>query len=162
MSKPDGYTLIEALLALCILSIAAIGVAGLQWQAFSTIRQAALQGEALALAADIAERLRSLPQPASLFFDSDALVSADAAGCADPACAAAAADLREWSGRLRARLPAARARICADAAPWDSARGGFSWDCRGAGPLLVKLGWRENSAAESAPRLVLAVGGGDR
>lgn len=164
MQIPDrgGYTLIEVLVALCILSIAALGAAELQWQALAAIRQAALQGEALALATDIAERLRAMP-------DADRCVSA--AGCPLPAdidcdaraCSAAqlaAADLRAWLAAASARLPAARLQLCADDAPWDAAREAFRWECSGAGQAWIKLGWNESGVAEEAPRLLLPAGDG--
>jgi type IV pilus assembly protein PilV len=161
ISRREGYTLIEVLVALCIFSIAALGVAELQWQAFSTIHQAALHAEALALASDVAERLRGLPDAETLFIDTASTLPDDP-GCAEQACSAAqlaAADLAAWLDARRARLPSARMRICADDAPWDEARGAFRWECRGAGPAWIKLGWRQNSAEDGDPQLVLLLPG---
>jgi type IV pilus assembly protein PilV len=161
----DGYTLIEALVALCVLTIASLGAAELQWRSLLTMHQAALQSDALRLASDIAERLRGLPQPEMLFLDSQSSLPEAGRDCALRSCSAAElalADVRESLELRRARLPQARIRICADGAPWDASRKGFRWDCSGAGPVLIKLGWRENAAAPDTPRLVLTVGGVDR
>lgn len=162
--RGHGYTLIEVLVALCIFSIAALGVAQLQWHAFATIQRAALHGEALALATDITERLRGLPDSATLLVDSNSPLP-ETIDCDRFACSAAqlaAVDLREWLNALRSRLPQARLRICADDAPWDEARAALRWDCPGAGPAWVKLGWREDVAEEPAPRLVLPLPGRGR
>jgi type IV pilus assembly protein PilV len=159
---PGGYTLIEVLVALCILSIAALGAAELQWQALAAIRQAALHGEALALASDVAERLRAMPDAESCFTPAGCALPA-AIDCDELACSAAqlaAADLRAWLDAASVRLPAARLQLCADDAPWDAAREAFRWDCSGAGPAWVKLGWSESGMPEDAPRLLLLAGGG--
>ncbi|MBK4733604.1 type IV pilus modification protein PilV [Noviherbaspirillum pedocola] len=153
----DGYTLLEVLVALCIFSIAALGVSELQWHAFSAIQRAALQGEALALATDIAERLRGLPDRETLLLDSDSPLP-DIMDCERLACSAAqlaAVDLREWLTAVRSRLPGARLRVCADGAPWDAATAALRWDCADAGPVWVKLGWRDDVDNASAPRLAL-------
>lgn len=166
-SSTDGYTLIEVLVALCLLSIAALGVADMQWQAMRTTQLAMQDGSALRLAADMAERLRSLPHFDALVFDTDTDALApepSAASCEDRTCSPEqwlAGQAREWGRLLQASLPGGRARICADPSPWDAERGGYRWDCGpaiGPGPLMIKIGWRSADAYEAAVRIVLGIG----
>lgn len=114
-----GFTLIEVLIVLCLLSLAALSLLELQWRSLHVTRQSALHGVAMQLAVDMAERLR--------------------AGAAPDAAEQAA-----WQAEVAAALPAGRALICQDAAPWDEAAGAYRWACSGeaAGPQVVKLGWR--------------------
>jgi type IV pilus assembly protein PilV len=58
-SMQDGMTLIEALVALLVLSIGLLGVAGLQWQALRSNHGAHLRSQATILAHDIADRMRA-------------------------------------------------------------------------------------------------------
>lgn len=130
-----GFTLIEVLIVLCLLSLAALSLLELQWRSLHATRQSALHGVAMQLAVDMAERLR--------------------AGTAPDAVEQAA-----WQAQVAAALPAGRALICQDAAPWDEAAGAYRWACSGepSGPLVIKLGWR--SAADGAalhPGVVIVV-----
>jgi type IV pilus assembly protein PilV len=128
-----GFTLIEVLAALCLLSLAALAIVGLQWRSLHATHQSALQRKAMQLAVDIADELR--------------------AGTAPDAPAQAA-----WTERAAAALPNGRAVICRDPAPWNDAAGAYRWSCDpAAGPLLVKLGWQEGGATPAAPLLVLPV-----
>ena len=128
-----GFTLIEVLVALCLLSLAALGIANLQWRSLHATHQSALHRMAMQLAADIADELRAGAMP-------------DA-----PAQAA-------WTGRAAALLPGGRAVVCRDPSPWDEAAGAYRCACEAAaGPLLVKIAWQEGGAAPVAPQLVIPV-----
>jgi type IV pilus assembly protein PilV len=133
-----GFTLIEVLIVLCLLSLGALSLLELQWRSLHATRQAALHGAAMQLAVDMAERLR--------------------AGAAPDAAEQAA-----WQAQVGAALPAGRALICQDAAPWDEAAGAYRWDCDGEppGPQVVKLGWRSGaSGAVPYPGVVIVVAPG--
>jgi type IV pilus assembly protein PilV len=130
-----GFTLIEVLIVLCLLSLGALSLLELQWRSLHATRQSALHGVAMQLAVDMAERLR--------------------AGAAPDAAEQAA-----WQAQVAAALPAGRALICQDAAPWDEAAGAYRWPCSGeaSAPQVVKLGWR--NAADGAvphPGVVIVV-----
>lgn len=128
-----GFTLIEVLVALCLLSLASLGIASLQWRSLQATHQSSLHRAAMQLAADIADELR--------------------AGTATDAPAQAA-----WTARAAAALPGGRAVICRDSSPWDDTAGAYRWACEpAAGPLLVKVAWQESGSAAAAPLLVLPV-----
>lgn len=132
-----GFTLIEVLVALCLLSLAALSIVALQWRSLGVTHQSALHGIAMQLAADMADGLR-----------------ADAGSSAPTA-----PDHSAWLTRVGAVLPGGRAVICRDPAPWDEAADAYRWDCGTAsGPLLIKIGWQEGgNGALAAPRVVVIV-----
>jgi type IV pilus assembly protein PilV len=128
-----GFTLIEVMVALCLLSLAALSIIDLQWRSLAATHQSALHGVAMQLAADMADNLR-----------------ADAGS--------AAQDHAAWLARVAAALPAGRAVICRDPAPWDDAAGAYRWDCAGdAGPLLIRIAWQEGGNRSSASPQVLVI-----
>jgi type IV pilus assembly protein PilV len=134
-----GFTLIEVLIVLCLLSLQAIGIIDLQWRSLRAARESALQSAAMQLAADMADGLRAAP-----------------AG-SDPM---AAPGFDDWQAGVATALPGGRAIICHDAAPWDEAAGAYRWDCGdSAGPLVIKIGWNDSggATAPASPRLVLTV-----
>jgi type IV pilus assembly protein PilV len=130
-----GFTLLEVLVALCLLSLAALSIVALQWRSLGATHQSALQGIAMQLAADMADGLRA------------------EAGSSTPT----APDHSAWVMRVGALLPGGRAVVCRDASPWDEATDAYRWDCGTAtGPLLIKIGWQEGGAP-AAPRVVIVV-----
>jgi type IV pilus assembly protein PilV len=133
-----GFTLMEVLIALCLLSLAAVGILDLQWRSLRAARQSSLHSTAMQLATDMADGLRA-----------DWLRS-------DPM---AAPGFDDWLAGVAAALPAGRAIICHDATPWDEAAGAYRWACSDpAGPLVIKIGWNDSGvAAPAAPGLVLIV-----
>jgi len=56
--KVAGFTLIETMVALMVLSVGMIGVAALHGQTLSASRTAIFRGQAISLAGDIADRIR--------------------------------------------------------------------------------------------------------
>jgi len=128
-----GFTLIEVLVALCLLSLAALGIVNLQWRSLHATHQSALHRTAMQLATDIADELRAGAMPEA------------------PALAA-------WTGRAATLLPGGHAVVCRDPSPWDEAAGAYRWACEpAAGPLLVKIAWQEGGGAPAAPQLVIPV-----
>jgi type IV pilus assembly protein PilV len=128
-----GFTLIEVLVALCLLSLASLGIASLQWRSLQATHQSSLHRTAMQLAADIADELRA-------------------------GTAAAAPAQAGWTARAVAALPGGQAVICRDSSPWDDAAGAYRWTCEpAAGPLVVKVAWRAGGNVPAAPQLVLPV-----
>lgn len=128
-----GFTLIEVMVALCLLSLAAFGIVSLQWRALHATHQSALHRIAMQLAVDIADELRAGTTP-------DASAQAG------------------WTLRAGAVLPGGRAVVCRDPSPWDDTAGAYRWTCASAsGPLLVKVAWQEGGGAPAAPQLLVPV-----
>lgn len=179
-----GFSLIEVLVSILVLGVGVIGAAGMQLNAVRTAQQSAFQTAALALASDIADKMRANDQlmkqddKANPFVGIDYSTNTEPAaprmGCygAHAGCNAqqiASFDIYEWMRRMKTVLPIARAVICRDATPWDDAANAYRWDCADAGanaPLVVKIGWQaknpdgsltDNEAGQFPPLLALAV-----
>jgi len=103
LSNQSGFTLVEVLVALVILAIGLLGVAGLQNRSLSGNQGALYRSQAVLFANDIIERMRVnrlqsrvVPSPYSI-----ALGAAAAGSVPDPA----KADLDDWKAEI-GNLPA--------------------------------------------------------
>jgi type IV pilus assembly protein PilV len=161
ISRENGFSMTEVLVAILVLAGGVIGAAGMQLNALRTTQQSGLHSSALQLAVEMADRMRAndsrMKQDDAdnpfLSVDYDAATDGDpiapAAFCYASACndeQLAVFDIYEWQRRIKAVLPGGRAVICRDATPWDEASKSFDWDCDGAAgkgaSLVIKLGWQ--------------------
>ena len=163
-SRSLGFTLVETLVAMFVLAFGVAGAAATQVSSARLRAQAALESEAVQLAASLGARMRvnahqmALPDAANpyLHVDYDAAGGAPAppplycfasAAC-DPA-GIAAFDVYDTARIVHGAFPGGRIVVCRDdgsAAP--------GWACAGGGgaPVVVKLGWRvPGRAGEPAP-----------
>lgn len=99
LRRDDGFTLVEAMVALIVLSVGLLGIAALYVETLRANRTSLHRTEAVNLATDIADRMRSNRIPA------------DAYACdspCDPATggnAIAIADLTDWVAQIQTQLP---------------------------------------------------------
>jgi type IV pilus assembly protein PilV len=126
-----GVTLIEVLVAVLILSIGLIGLAGLQMTSLQFNTSAYYRTQATALAYSLVERMRANREGAldDLY---NSAVEAPAPAC-DPAAAGAggspALDLAAWRNTLACRLPEGTGAIVRNgteftiSVQWDDSRG---------------------------------------
>lgn len=120
-SDAGGFTLVELLVAVVVLAVGLLGMAGLQMLALHGNQSSLQRSLALLLISDMAERMRANPEAAhaGLYALSPgvpgiapALPTPDcrsAPGCGSAQLAGF--DLAEWQQRLVASLPRATARI---------------------------------------------------
>jgi type IV pilus assembly protein PilV len=87
-----GFTLVEGLIALLVLSIGMLGIAALYAETLQSGRSAQLRTQAVSIAADLADRIRANRVPVNAY---------TAAGLN----ARATADLNEWNLLVATRLP---------------------------------------------------------
>lgn len=66
-SKSGGFTLIESLVALLVLSIGLLGIAALYMETLRAGRSALYRTEAVTMAADLADRMRANRNPANAY-----------------------------------------------------------------------------------------------
>jgi type IV pilus assembly protein PilV len=108
--KVRGFTLVEALVALVVLSVGLLGVAGMQLSSLQTNGTAFQRTQATFLAEDIADRMRANR--------ANALAGAYnfAFGTATPAVSAVTAsnDINAWKGRIAAVLAPASSGVAAE------------------------------------------------
>ncbi len=184
-TRGAGFTLIEVMVALLVLALAVLGIAGSQLASWRVRHDAALLSHGVQLASSLAERMRANSaqmqgdDAGNLYLQlqyegSGGAPAAPAQLCyADASCSAAQLarfDLYEVKAALHQRFPAGRVAVCRDNALWDAARAALRWECAGAAsaPLVVKLGWGARQApqnasmpdAAAAPLLALVVAGG--
>lgn len=100
-----GFTLIEAMVALIVLSVGLLGIAAMYVETLRANRTSLFRTQAVALATDIADRMRSNRLPANAY--------ACGSPC-DPGAggnAIADADLTEWVNSVAATLPGGTADV---------------------------------------------------
>lgn len=127
-TRQRGMTLIEILVAIVILSIGLLGLAGLQLKGMQVNQGSTYRWQAAALAEDLADRIRADSAGAKAGYYA---ITAGVAGSTSPNAGTAAA-LQEWLSRVKA-LPSGSADVLAVAggAPnqmqikvtWDDSRG---------------------------------------
>jgi type IV pilus assembly protein PilV len=154
-----GFSLIEILVALFVLAIGLLGMAGLQATAQRVTADSGNLGRATRAAHDMADRIR-LEIDASLvetFVTASASnqSSYDSASCySTSGCTGSTrvtADVAEWQRLLAAQLPGGQGIVCRDASPYDDA-GPSTPNCSGstADPLVVKVWWQARDLARQA------------
>jgi type IV pilus assembly protein PilV len=154
--RSRGFSLLEVLIAVVVLSFGLLGVVGLHASALQNNRAARLQSTAVQLGRELGEMMRGNKAVALQAADNpylgefnSPLAAATAATCLSvgSVCATnvevASAELSEWLSRVDGELPGARVTICRDDAPYD-AGGRPRWACADASAsdtLVIKIGW---------------------
>jgi type IV pilus assembly protein PilV len=169
--RPEkGFTLVEVLVSVVILSFGLLGMVGLQASSLQANRDARLQSTAVVLARELAEMMRGNKDVAlatgSAFLGSftTSLVPATPNYCLSvgSTCATAtdvaAAELTEWLARVDSELPGAQVTICHDSAPFHPTTSLPQWACTGAAadPIVIKIGWTRADTRVGSGALSLA------
>ena len=160
-----GFTLVEVLVALLVLSLGVLGVVALQAGTLRVTRESRLQEAAVRLASEFTDLVRSNPavarqttaaaNPYLVSFNGTAPSSGSscftASACAD-GVSVARRDVDDWAARVAAALPGARVAVCFDSSPF--ATGRPDWDCDDSGDvMMVKIGWTQSQIDRSATTL---------
>ena len=160
-----GFSLIEVLVAIIVLSIGMLGAVGMQSAALKANKESKNQSAAVAFARELGERMRGNHAVAiktavadnPFLFDttlsSTSSVAIFTVNCFTTGCPvpkdAATWDVAEWQGRVQAMLPTPRVKVCFDKNPYDSA-GVARWACTDDGDLSVlKMSWTSSNTAGS-------------
>ena len=158
-----GFSLIEVLVAIIILSIGMLGAVGMQSAALQSNKEARNQAAAVTFARELGERMRgnhttAIQTSASnnpYLFDTTLTDSSSVAtfsvNCFTTGCPilkdAATWDVADWQTRVQAALPTARVKVCFDQSPYDST-GAARWACTNDGDLsVVKMSWTSSNTA---------------
>jgi type IV pilus assembly protein PilV len=110
----EGFTLVEAMVALVVLSAGMIGVAALHGQGLGAGRSAQFRSVAVNLTADMADRIRVNRAAGAAYAGAAALNNCDPAGGGGVDCTPAqmaAHDLFRWNQRIASSLPNGQAVI---------------------------------------------------
>lgn len=131
MNKNTGFTLIEVLIAMLVLAVGLLGLAGLQATSLKNNQSAYNRSQATQLAYDLADRMRANVAGKTTYTTGTATATAaclTTAGCSKEAMAEN--DLKEWNDAITATLPAGTGTIVVNAGVftitinWDDNRDG--------------------------------------
>lgn len=109
MKTESGFTLVELMVAVLVLTIGLLGLAGLQVKGLSNNHNAYLRTQATLLAQDMADRMRNNQGGLASY-----LGSPSNNDCASSTCTStemAGYDLRKWGQQIAGRLPGASGSI---------------------------------------------------
>lgn len=157
-----GFSIVEVLVAIIILSVGMLGAVGMQATAMQSNKEARNQAAATTFARELAEKMRGNHTVAiktaaadnPYIFDITLVgtpLATPAVNCFTDGCPtvkdAASWDVADWQGRVQDALPTPRVKVCFDQDPFDSA-GKPRWTCTGDGDIAVlKMSWtRKNTA----------------
>lgn len=130
ISQQKGYGLIEVLVAVLVLAIGLLGLAGLQTQSLRFNNEAYFRTQATLLAMDMADRLRSnfetaRTSPGTYTFAKTENAPSSVTDCTSSACSPselAQYDFKAWKERAQELLPGAEVAVTPDtvgtATPW--------------------------------------------
>jgi type IV pilus assembly protein PilV len=136
------------LVALVVLSIGLLGLAGLQLTSVTNTRDAYYRTQAIALSYDIADRMRS-NLTAVDDRDYDAIAGTEVAACRSTSgCSSsqlAADDVFLWRQSLSTALPTGQGIVCLDSDVSDDSSVAAASDCDGLGnQYAVKVWWDQD------------------
>ncbi len=143
IQKQVGFTLIEVLVAMLVIAIGVLGVAGLQYQALKYNHDAYLRSQINVLANDIIDRIRLNSANANAYISNYEIGSNDPSGDCDESIAANTVnDLACWRTALNNALPPGGDAIVA--ADGDIYEVSISWTSRdSAAPTTVSYTFSE-------------------
>ena len=147
LNSQAGFTLIEVMISVLILSIGLLGLAGLQAAALQTNQSAFTRSQATAFAYDLADRMRAnIPGVAAGNYN-PANASLTNTCTTTGGCSAqemAEHDLAEWNALIATYLPMGQGTVCIDSTPEDGA-GAAAAACDGSGSqYAIKIWWDDN------------------
>lgn len=157
MRRQLGFNLIEVMIALVIISVGLLGLAGLQVSSLQQNQSAYYRSQATLFAYDIADRMRANmgEVDAGSYFIASAAANTDcvnftgaATGC-DPD-EMAAHDIGEWQDAIDAELPLGGGRVCRSDLTDDAI--GVP-ECEAAtsnNPIVVYVWWNDDKSASVA------------
>jgi len=151
--RQEGFTLVEVLIAVLVLLIGLLGLAGLQAQALRSNQIAYMRTQATILAYDIIERMNA-NRAAALAGSYDGAAGTQNTDCTSTtACSSAAMaanDVYEWRLAVKQSLPTPGAQgealVCIDSTP-DDGSDASSPACDGVGSMYAaKIWWDDDKS----------------
>lgn len=135
MKKNTGFTLIEVLIAMLVLAIGLLGLAGLQASSLRNNQSAYHRSQVTQLAYDIADRMRANSVDAEKFAGSKYIMVQPVIATAKANCTAVAGvcstadmaenDLKEWNDAVTSTLPSGQGTIAQGSSIYSIT---ISWD----------------------------------
>jgi len=157
----SGFTLLETLIAVILLSVGLLGVAGMQMKSQQFNRSAYFETQAIIVAHDMLERMRAniAGQKAGHYHQPTAVKYAGcytSAGCSTQEMAQN--DMYEWAGAdtdsIATKLPAGAGVVCLDTTPDDGTPS--TPNCDNSGSIYAIKIWWEDSDEETRRAVITA------
>jgi type IV pilus assembly protein PilV len=153
MNKNTGFTLIEVLIAMLVLAVGLLGLAGLQVASLKNNQSAYFRSQATQLAYDITDRMRTNKLGN---YNNQAATTDDCIASLCTPSQMAGYDLKQWSDQLSALLPSGQGIVCKDNTPGDGASK-TAHNCDGAGnSYTIKIWWDDDRSGAAAQRFVMS------
>jgi type IV pilus assembly protein PilV len=171
-NRGRGFTLLEFLVAVLVLSFGLLGIAGLLLASVQNNSVSTQRTAATFLAQDMADRMRSNINATKVkdvngvtqtayYLSADVDANANCFGTASTGCnsrqAVAARDLFVWRQQIRASLPAGTGIVCRDSTPDDGIRGDTAVQAdngcdndAGDSPWVIKIFWQVRAVEDAA------------
>jgi len=150
-ARERGFTLVELLIALVVLSIGLLGLAGLQSTGLRYNTGASMRSHATQLAYDMADRMRAniAAANAGSYLGSSAAAPAAVGNCHTvtgcSSASMAADDLSTWNQAVQRYLPGGAWVICRDADPSNgTSPAAPGCDNNATSPFAIKLWWDDD------------------
>ena len=161
--REGGFSIIEVMVAVIILSIGMLGAVGMQSAALQSNKESRNLATAANFAREYAEKMRGnrvvavryLPGAINPYvFDAtlakESVVATPSQNCFTAGCTVAEDvarwDVADWQQRVQQELPTPRAKVCFDSDPFDG--GKPRWACTDSGDVaVVKLSWNRTNTA---------------
>jgi len=160
-----GFTLLEVLVAVMVLSIGLLGLASLQVNGLRFNHSAYMRTQATLLAEEIADRMRANRPSLASYSGTNLAVAAVAACNTAAGCTSAEMaqnDLAQWQQSLAGLLPNGQGLVCFDtvttpptAAELNSTPAAPS--CDGGGTYAIKIWWDDNRDGVVEQRFVVTL-----
>ena len=115
--RVQGFTLVEVLIALIIMSVGMLGIAGLYVHSMQAGRTSLFRHHAVTLAGDIADRIRANPRAGAAYMGAGANSNCVDGGIDCTPAEMAANDAFLWDQQARDTLPTGTVAITFDNAP---------------------------------------------
>jgi len=171
MNKNTGFTLIEVLIAMLVLAVGLLGLAGLQATSLRNNQSAYNRSQATQLAYDLTDRMRANVAGKATYTAMLPSAAAAKSACLSlPGCAKegmAENDLYQWNCAVAggcendtppilATLPSGQGIVCLDSTPDDGASTAAP-NCDGAGnTYTIKIWWDDDRSGAAAQRFVVS------
>lgn len=159
--KQSGFSILEVLIAILILSVGMLGAVGMQASAMQANKETRNQAAAATFARELGEKMRGNHTVAIKTVASDnpylfdvtltGTIATPSVNCFTAGCPtvkdAATWDVADWQGRVQTALPTPRVKVCFDKSPFDGA-GKPRWACTDDGDVTVlKISWTRTNTA---------------
>ena len=162
--RHSGFSIIEVLVAIIILSVGMLGAVGMQTAALQSNKESRNSAAATSFGRELAEKMRANkavairtptltvnPYVFDVTLSASTAVAIPSQNCATVGCPltedVARWDVADWQLRAKQELPSPRAKVCFDDDPYDSA-GKPRWACTDNGDTAVlKMSWNRTNTA---------------